>query len=433
MARLSTPAIRAVALALVAVGLAHRLAFFSWPGFVLVAAGFALLAVGGLAPRPRDGRSMSYPVLFLVLCVVAALAPFDPNGINVPEAVMTIGAGVVFYLLGVTPRVRPFRLPAAGLLLVAAHAHFLVRFPQPQHEDVFHFLNGGVDLLMRGQNPYAGVPIVEGGVNKVLRFTYPPGVLVDLAPFRVLLGDVRWAYVAAELLVIATWCWAQRRSGATERWREALVLVPLAIPRASQAFFIFSNHEWVLLALAILGLAAAWRSRWLVCAVLLGLGIASKQYFVIFPVAFLLPSVRLRSALVAGGVAVAICLPFLAWNPARFLTSVFGNLTLASDSERLTLYAAASHLGLLMPRAVQAAVSALALLSTAWLAYRTRHDLSAALMACGLSLAVFTFCSPFAAYNYYVYALVFVTWGLLTAGFPAQAVRPRVVEGAPGR
>ena len=39
-------------------------------------------------------------------------------------------------------------------------------------------------------------------------------------------------------------------------------------------------------------------------------------------------------------------------------------------------------------------------------------------MACGLGLFAFTLGASFAAYNYYVYGLVFFTWGLLIPAAP---------------
>jgi hypothetical protein len=47
------------------------------------------------------------------------------------------------------------------------------------------------------------------------------------------------------------------------------------------------------------------------------------------------------------------------------------------------------------------------------LAWAGRRSLSTSLMACGLGLFAFTLGASFAGYNYYVYGLVFVTWGLL--------------------
>jgi hypothetical protein len=396
---------------MVAIGLAHREAFFSWAGAILVTAGFATLLAAALHPPKDPGRP--YPILLAVLCVVAALAPFDPAGLNISEAVLTGGAALVFFGLGATAPTRRYRLYAAAALLLAAHIHFLVRFPSPQHEDVWHFLNAGVDLLARGVNPYLGVPIVEGEVHKTLTYTYPPGALVELAPFRLLLGDVRWAYIVSEAVVVLLWGWFLGSCGQLTRSREALVLIPLALPRTTQAFYIFSNHEWELIALALGGLILCLRRRDAVAGVLLGLGIASKQYFIVYPFLFLRPVLRRQSVLVALVVAAVIVLPFLAWGPGPFIQDVLGNLSQEPVPDRLTLWAMFANAGIVIPRWALLLLTTAGILVTLGAAWRTRHDLSRSLLACGLSLALFAFCSSFAAYNYYAYALVFITWGLL--------------------
>ena len=247
-------------------------------------------------------------------------------------------------------------------------------------------------------------------------------------------GDIRWAYVAAEGLVVAfvsalvlqrsnrprllrTPGGAQapvrphaRRSGLS-RGEVALLLVPLALPRVGQAFFVFSNPEWVLLALA--AAALAWRSSWLGAGLVLGLGIASKQYFIVFPAIFLWRAIPVRAYAFGLAVALGLCLPFFIWDPSAFLGNVFGNLG-APDPDRLTIWAALAHLGVAPGRSLAVALFRLGGLAVAvaWWLTRTK-PLSVALTACGVALAAFSLCASFAAYNYYAYALVFCTWALL--------------------
>ncbi|MFN2462447.1 MAG: hypothetical protein ABR573_00920, partial [Candidatus Dormibacteria bacterium] len=227
------------------IGLAHREAFLSLAGAILLVCGLVLLLLAASSSPSEPGRA--YPILLVLLCVVAALAPYDPAGINPVEAALTCGAGLAFYFLGSRP-LAPYRLPLATGLVIMAHAHYVLRFPHPLHQDVWTFLNGGADMLLGGRDPYHGVPFVEAGVHKVLIFTYPPAALLLLAPFRWLAGDVRWAYVMGEAVVVTTWAAWLRSRGQLTRGREALLLLPLALPRTSQAFYIFSNHEWELLA-----------------------------------------------------------------------------------------------------------------------------------------------------------------------------------------
>lgn len=409
-----------------AIGLAHREAFLTIPGAALVLTGVVLLLACLFQKASEPGPA--YPVIFLVLAVTAALAPYDPAGVNLPESLLTVAAGLAFYLFGLAPSGRRYRLYAAAGLLVAAHVHYLLRFPAPAHEDVFQFLNQGVDLLARGKNPYLGVPVVESGVHISLTYTYPPGALVVLAPFRLLLGDVRWAYVAAEALVVLTWRYLLASTGHLSRGREALVLIPLVLPRTSQAFYIFSNHEWVLLALALAGLVLLARGREVAAGVCLGIGVVSKQYFLLFPALFLVPALTRRTITVALVTAACIVAPFLAWAPGPFLRDIFGNVAQSPDPDRLTLWALANTAGVAVPRPLLAALSVAALLLVLVGAWWTRQELPRAILVCGVSLAVFVLCSGFAAFNYYAYALTFVCWGLLLPLSPGLTLPPTAMQ-----
>ena len=323
----------------------------------------------------RAGAHPAYPVVLVLLAVLTALAPFDPGPPDRLGQFLTMSGAVYFYAASF-PILRRFRLAGAAALLIAAHAAFIVHIGEPQHQDVFRFLNLGVDALVRGQDPYL-VSAANGGPFK---FTYPPGVLLLVAPFRLLVGDIRWSYIVAEALCVALipQVWRRLAGGPRlSRWQEALVLIPLVLPRTSQAFFVFSNHEWLLLALALAVIVLALDRRWLAAGVVAGIGIASKQYFIVFPLLFLLPVVRRRSLAVALGMAIAITLPFVAWDPSDFFANVFGNLSSAPDPDRLTLWALAANLGIDLGRTGAASLGAAGAVITAVLAWRSRRTLGA--------------------------------------------------------
>ncbi len=258
----------------------------------------------------------------------------------------------------------------------------------------------------------------------VIRLTYPPAAVLLLAPFRLVLGDVRWAYIACEAAVVALLPrLVRRRGGSVARWQEALILIPLVLPRSAQAFFVFSNQEWLLLALAAGALVLALDRRWLWSGLLVGLGIASKQYFAVLPVLFLLPTLRRRAVLIGIAVAAALSLPFLLWDPSAFVDHVFGNLANTPDPDRLTIWAMLVHAGLPSGRAVSVALAIAGALVALLLAWAGRRSLSTSLMACGLGLFAFTLGATFAGYNYYVYGLVFITWGLLIPAQPGRLIK----------
>jgi hypothetical protein len=396
----------------VAVGLADKMAFLAATGAAMLLLGLLLLVFAAVRP-PGPGRDgAAYAVLFTMLGVIAAIAQFLPGPPNPFVAGLVLAAVAALWLAPRIPALARHRLWPAAALLIASHAVFILIVPSPEHQDVYRFLNLGVDALARGQDPYS---FVTRTGPEVFKLTYPPAILLLVAPFRLLLGDIRWAYVAAEAATVALLAlWLRRRQGGRLwGWQDALILTPLVLPRASQGFYVFSNHEWVLLALAAAAILAASAGRWVVAGVALGLGICSKQYFVVFPALFLLPLVRRRSLLVGGGVAILIALPFLIWDPGNFLFDLRGALTDVPDPDRLTVWAMAKAAGLNLGETGARLLLAAGLGLTAGLAWWSRRRLDRSLMACGLALMLFSLCSPFAAYNYYVYAVVFLTWGLL--------------------
>jgi len=151
----------------------------------------------------------------------------------------------------------------------------------------------------------------------------------------------------------------------------------------------------------------------LLSGLLVGLGIASKQYFAVFPVLYLLPALRRRAVLTGVVVAAAVTLPFVLWGPSAFVDHVLGNLANTPDPDRLTIWAMLVHAGLPSGHAVSVGLAIAGASVALLLAWVGRRNLSTSLMACGLGLFAFTLGATFAGYNYYVYGLVFFTWGLL--------------------
>jgi hypothetical protein len=71
------------------------------------------------------------------------------------------------------------------------------------------------------------------------------------------------------------------------------------------------------------------------------------------------------------------------------------------------------HAGLPASRILAGLLALCGGVATLALAWIGRRSLDTQLMSCGLALFAFTLGATFAGYNYYVYGLVFLTWGLL--------------------
>jgi hypothetical protein len=423
---MSRETLTALGIAAVAIGLAERLAFFTWVGFALVVGGFLLIFLAARVVGLARGSPRIYVLLFFLLAVIAALAPFRPGPRDIPLLLLGLCSPVLFLICTEIPKVRQLRVYATAAPLIAAHAYFIKLVPSPEHQDVFKFLNLGVDALAQGHNPYA---------QQAYKFTYPPGVLGLVAPFRLVLGDIRWSYIAAEIVVTLLLVYLVRRQSRVSGlagWQVALIALPLALPRVGEAFYVYSNHEWLLLALALIALLLAVDGHWVWAGLVLGLGIASKQYFIAFPALFLLPVVRWRSLALALVSAVVVLAPFLVWDAHALLVSLAGDLGATADPTRITVWAALKNVGLATGRAGAELLALAGIVVAVGLFVSARRRLSESVFACGLALAAISLGAPFAAYNYYAYALTFCIWGLLLqGGTTGAAVAPALEASEP--
>ena len=182
----------ALGLTLAVLGLSHRLAFVvSRAGIVLLLAGIAILAAVALLRSARwpvasvEELNLVFTGLLLLMVLVGAIKPYrdDP-----PASGLVILGALLFFLVEPIPVLRRYRLWIVTPLLLAAHGLLILHMPFPK-QDVFRFLTLGVDgLFHHGLNPYQPIPDPVSSDVLPYTFTYPPGALVLVAPFRLLLG-----------------------------------------------------------------------------------------------------------------------------------------------------------------------------------------------------------------------------------------------------
>ena len=425
-----------VGLILAVLGLSHRMAFtVTRSGAAALITGVLILGAVALVrnwPGPRSSTEELNLLLSATLVLFAVVGALRPYKYDLAASALTIGAAATFILLEPFTPLRRYRLWVVTPLLLAAHVSLLLHFNLPK-QDVYRFLTFGVDgLLHHGINPYLPIHDPVSVDVQPYTFTYPPGALLLVAPFRLMLGDVRWAYVVAEGVFVAAVALMAHRGGELRPWQQAAILLPLVFPRTNQAFYDYGNHEWLLLALAASALVV--RRHWFWCGVLLGVGLATKQYFILFPLLFLVPWVERRALVTAAITAGIIVLPFAVWDAGRLFHDTTNQLGAPPDAERLTLYAMTRGAGFDVGRGGAALLAVVGLLFAAGCAWLGRLRLDRALVACGVALAVFTLCADFAAYNYYGYALAFVAWGLALSDVDQrqQPWGPDGVLGIPG-
>ncbi len=401
-----------IGLFITSVGVSHRAAFWSAPGFALIAVGTVCLVASCLAPsREQSKTDLSYPVALAGMLLLGAARPLFHDVVPHLLAALALAAFVACFLV---PQFARFRLVLPAALVIAAHAATLV-VHSDSHSDVYVLITHGVSQLGKLRSLYE---TLANAPTEVTRLPYPPGIVLLAYPFQTLLGDFRWAFVAAEVATtlalrqVVITVWGTSRGA----WQDALILFPLSFPRATYAYYVLSNYEWLLVALAAGAVYFAVSRQWLGATLLVALGIATKQYFIVFPMMFFAPGLPVAwlAAGVLGGLAIVGA--FAVQDLGGFLTgiravSVLNGPNNAGDS----LWSAMSHFGMRPGRLVSDVLWILAGGFSLAVAFASRRRFSDSLLAAGVAFCVLVLFSPYGAYSYYLYGLSLTVMGLLVS------------------
>lgn len=279
---------------------------------------------------PRSAPSVWWPIT-LVISVLSMVLALVPLWLFIPTVITSTWSPLllaIYFAAAVLAGLVPWRHGWTYSAFMAVHVLLvgLVMQDLPVIADVQVLLEGGVDALLHGQDPYdITVPAVY---EAKLDWIYGPGVLVDgritygypylpvpllfVVP-AFLLGDVR---VALVLAMVAT-SWLIKRLAGDQLGRLCAVLV-LILPVSWAMQLSYWVEPVLLLWVALMAFSMS-RGRFAV-AVWFGFFLASKQFAVVhLPYLWMLMRVHGRRA-VWGALAVpaALCLVFLIWDPAAF-------------------------------------------------------------------------------------------------------------------
>jgi hypothetical protein len=365
-------------LAVLAVGWPHLLPNRLWPIGLTVAA--LLIAVSPLVWHPRYYAHGSwFPVSEVLLGLAGVLA----------------GGAALVGLAGWARQSERARSRAhwvfwISLALATAAGAAMVRAAPDPHIDVFYLLQGSAKGLVQGKDMYqqkwAASPQVYHSHGLFAVYPYLPWTSVLLAPFRLVLGDVRYGEIAALAVAAIT-----LRSIAGEQVRRSAVLglLPLLValhPKVTYA----DQQAWtepLLVALLALMVWAVLRGRSWLAVACLALALASKQHIVLLlPIAAVWPAFGLRRTLTSAGLALLAVSPWIIAGPRDFWhDAVDVNLGYKVLPYALDLPALADRHG----HKVGFALTALGLLVGFVLALRlVRRQRSAASFAAGCALIV---------------------------------------------
>ncbi len=260
-------------------------------------------------------------VVFLVLGTLDAPGYYLESARYRP-ACATIQLGLAL-AVGVTllRRGSATRFPA-GIFFAGAVAGFALRVamipasPAPRidvftqfQESAAHLLHGLNPYATRVSDPYAGK--IDYGYH-VTGYAYPPANLYPHTLAYFLLGDIRYACVAFEIVAMA--CLYALVPSSRQPAARLLVLLFLFHPRGLFVIEQAWTEPLLVGAAGVFVWLAARRphSRWL--AVAFGFFLSLKQYLVFFAILFLARPKRWRLVFPVAAVVLLTWLPFLLWD-----------------------------------------------------------------------------------------------------------------------
>jgi hypothetical protein len=331
--------------ALISVGAATDFGAYSPGAVMLVALGMAALSAAVLttrSPSPRVGRAAI--VLAAAMAAGSAVAyPYGRYAHGPAQAwshVLLLVAAACLLYVGASRRPHPTL--AAMVVLVAAGACVagIIASPAPRN-DVWFILQGSSHALLHGRNIYTqtwrGSP--PRGITNL--YPYLPGTTILLAPFYVVLGDVRYGLLAALVVAAAA---VRRLSGG----HAGLVLSGLVLLLPRVLFGIEQSWtEPLLLALVAVMVWSVETRRAGLATLCLGAALATKQHMLLLlPLAAVWPGLGWRrTASAAAGAAGVAALWFVA-APRPFVRGVITyNWHLAPRLDSLSLYTSAIGAG----------------------------------------------------------------------------------------
>jgi hypothetical protein len=400
------------------------------PAPVLVAAMFALaytvaVLVDPSRVHPSDRLRRAG---FGIVAIATMAALFDRHlavgsGRLAPDDLLAIVVGFGLPLLAHL-RVRPSTrdVIATSLVLTTfALVGLACISVVPYHADAVAAVHRMAEIFLSGQDPYAVFDLPEAlarfnmdpelathleGRAVLHAYNYPALSFLVVAPFVATgLGDIRWVYLGA-VLVIALVALSRLRPA----WRPmALATIVGNAIVLRQPILAGIDPTWAVL---VIGAWLALRSAWL-SPVLLGLAFAARQtaWFVApFYVALVWQRSgrreAIRRAVIAGAVALAVNLPFIVRAPERFFDGVSAPILgpLEPDGVGLVRFGL-SGIGPLLPRLAYGALALVVFVALLVAFVRWRRSVTSAPLVWPFLPLYFAWRS---LQNYFVLATLFV-------------------------
>jgi len=195
----------------------------------------------------------------------------------------------------------------------------------PSIRDMLPLVSDAIDSALSGENPYRVYQMQRGSE---VPLTYLPGLWLLYSLPRLAEVDIRWMGLFADAAIAASLWWVSRGGGRSDRaWGSAaavgLASIWLFLPTVHWNGIYAEPHVWW--GILALWLASTLRRRWWIAAALTGLGVATRHFALVvapFVAIALVRDLGWRRALprfaLAGGIAGALLVPFVAADPHSF-------------------------------------------------------------------------------------------------------------------
>ena len=400
---------------LLAIGDSAHGGYFSTVAIICVLLGFVVLVAsvaGGGSITPPSRRMLgATAVVFVAEAIFLPTEPYlyvhgaGASAIHVLE-VATAVAGAAALLL---PR-RPARMAWALLvaLAIATGIATIVVVSVPDI-DVWRLLQQSSSGLLHGADVYRQHWV--GGIGG-LRAVYPylPATTVVLAPFKWLLGDVRYGLLTASVAgAVVMYRYGAARSS-------ALAALLLVLPGWSLLIARSWTEPLLVLGLAVAILATRAGNKTLM-VVGLALALACKQHVVLLvPLFAIWPAFGWRRTGLAIGCAALSVVPWLIAGPGDLWhDAVHANLTLAAEPQALNLTSVllrqGVHVGFWL-------VGFSLVASYAFVLWRTPRTVSGLALACATVMWTFDLTNTQTFFNHYTLPLGLLVLAVVTAERP---------------
>jgi hypothetical protein len=407
--------------ALLMLGLLYRYAHLT---SVFAVAATIAIGASAMAPRWRSTVSNQTAVASGAVTVAVLLSVWGVYVYRAAENAVTLGfvAAVGAFLItmlrrhhdGIGQRVR-LGVMIALIVLVVLISHMSINQRSAPGLDTLRIHDSAAEEILKGENPYLTATAPNSYIfapegSEWVGYVYPPTTLVAFAGADILFGDSRWASTIAiaafVALLLAPWSQLSTPVGAV---RAGVALAFVAMPE----LWIIIWGAWTdLIALPfLLGAAYLWKRHPLASAVLLGLALSTKPYFLpVLPLLLLWPSgPRIKRLVVVGGVVIATYLPFLLLDAPSVLKTF--RLEDLVDSPYRPDSIGLAGLGINVPRFLSAAVALTAGVILGRRGGRTERFFMA--MAAVLSVAFLTAVQVFINYWFLIAGLLIIALAVM--------------------